>query len=238
MTRTAAFEFTPEEIKTIADSLPEPVHEQCRRLLPEILREWARTDLSRHLSMETRAKQRVRLKNMKKVRERACELLRALQRLDAADERGRAWLAQEMLRAEGRNLKDVGRFEEARALRQRLDEVIDFLARLIAIAPMGPSRGQPRNLPAYLVLQDAAAIFEWFTGTEATRQVDRSCGTETGRFLRFASALWPIIFGKGSRGLSAAMRNWAQGRSCYDERSPLIANIALRHPAWGVFQRQ
>lgn len=33
-------------------------------------------------------------------------------------------------------------------------------------------RGQPRNLAAYLVLQDAAAIFEWLTDLKAARGVD------------------------------------------------------------------
>jgi hypothetical protein len=59
---------------------------------------------------------------------------------------------------------------------------------------------------------------------------------EIGPFFRFASALWPAIFGNGTVGLPAAMKNWASARKHYDERSALIANMALRHPEWGLFQ--
>ena len=76
----------------------------------------------------------------------------------------------------------------------RLDQEPDFLAKLGAIKPQqlwkfGP--GQPPNLRAYLVLQDAAAIFEWLTGTKAAREVDRVEGADAGPFFQFASILWP-----------------------------------------------
>jgi hypothetical protein len=121
-----------------------------------------------------------------------------------------------------------------------LNEETDFLSKLSAIAPeklwkSGP--GQPRNLRAHLVLQDAAAIFEWLTGMKAARGVDRIGAFETGPFFRFASTLWPEVFGNGVVGLPAAMKNWAQYRSQYNERSALVANIALRHPTWGIFER-
>jgi hypothetical protein len=49
--------------------------------------------------------------------------------------------------------------------------------------------------------------------------------------------LWSEVFGKDVAGLPAAMKNWAAGRSKYDEASALIHNIALRYPSWRVFER-
>ena len=114
---------------------------------------------------------------------------------------------------------------------KRLDEERDFLTKLAAIREIWkPRPGKPRNYAAGIVLQDAAAIFERFTGTKAGRVVDVSCGKETGPFFKFASALWPVMFGKGVQGLPAAMKNWAR----HGAKSPLIENIALRHPTWRV----
>jgi hypothetical protein len=97
-----------------------------------------------------------------------------------------------------------------------------------------PGPGQPRNITAYFVLLDAAAIFEWLTGVQATREVDRDNGKEIGSFFQFASVRWSVIFQDGIAGLPAAMKNWAEWRSEYDEPSALIANIAAGHPEWGL----
>jgi hypothetical protein len=165
-----------------------------------------------------------------------------LQALDDADEE-RAILIDEIFkRNHGCSLIDVSRYK-VEMLKRRLEEERSFLARLAAIAPKGwrtPSKsGQPRNYTAYLVLQDAAAIFEWFSGKKAARGVNRDDhGTrgETGPFFRFASVLWRLVFGRGIHGLPSAMKNWAQWRSHYKERSALIANINFRHPTWGIFK--
>jgi hypothetical protein len=66
--------------------------------------------------------------------------------------------------------------------------------------------------------------------------VVRGESKESGRFFSFASELWPLVFGNGQAGLSAAMKNWAWARRRYDEASALIANINFRHPTWGVFE--
>jgi hypothetical protein len=120
-----------------------------------------------------------------------------------------------------------------------LDQHSRLLAQLATINPKafwkkGP--GGPRNVKSYLVLQDAAAIYEWITGETATRNVDRDRGTDVSPFFQFASVLWPIIFEKDIRGLKAAMKNWAKWRKDHDERSVLVVNIALRHPDWGLFE--
>jgi hypothetical protein len=122
-------------------------------------------------------------------------------------------------------------------LKRRLEEETYFLVELAAISPgevyeLEGSR-RPRNLAAFFVLRDAAAIFEWFTWKKAGRGVHRIERTETGPFHRFASVLWPVVFEKGTQGLPAAMKNWAQEKS---RSSALIANIGLRHPTWRIFE--
>ena len=185
---------------------------------------------------ESRAITRERVRKLEIVKKRARELLKAL---DDIDTHGRSAIQAQMIIADGRSLLSISRAEFTRGT-TRLTEERDFLAKPGAIAPrefwkLGP--GQPSNLPAYLVLQDAAALFEWLTGTKAARGVDRIDGSESGPFFRFASVLWPVVFGKGTAGLPAAMKNWAQWRSRYHERSELISNMALGHPTWGIFER-
>jgi hypothetical protein len=227
--------FSAQIIKSIAESLPEPVCDRRCELLPQILREWSRNDLKRHLSMDSRTIIKERIERLELVRECARELSQAF---DSIDQTGRNIIVSEMLRAKGRSLDDTSRSELAE-LYSRLDQESYFLTELAAIAPKKTRKlgsGRPRNYAAYLVLLDAAAIFEWFTGKKAARGVHRRDATETGPFFRFASVLWPLVFGKGIQGLPAAMKNWAQARSRYHEESGLIANIAYRHATWGVFE--
>jgi hypothetical protein len=111
--------------------------------------------------------------------------------------------------AKGKSFFDVSptEFSDQQA---RLSQEVDYLAKLGAITPkkfLQQSRGRPRKIAEYKVLQDAAAIFEWLTDTKATRVVDRIEGIDIGLFFRFASILWPVIFRKGVAGLSAAMKN-------------------------------
>ena len=222
-------DFSAGTIMSFAAALPQPVCERRRELLPQILREWNRTDLRKYLPLEKPITRRKRVEKIHVVRKRANELSRAL---SALDERDRRRIVYEMLQAEG----DSSRAKWAE-LSRRLDEERDFLARFSAMREIRkPRRGQPPNYAAYIVLQDAAAIFEWFTGTKASRVVDRIGHDETGPFFRFASALWPVMFGKGIQGLPSAMKNWAHGRKQHDEVSGLIANIALRHPTWRVYE--
>jgi len=95
-------------------------------------------------------------------------------------------------------------------------------------------KGQPRNVRAYLVMLDLAAIFEWLTDRKATRQVDRITNDETGHFWNFAAAVWPLVFGHGCDGLKSAMKNWKALRLKHNENSPFMLNV-LRHLEWGVF---
>ena len=224
--------FSDQVVKNLFRSLPEPVCERRRELLPQILDEWSRTDLQKHLSLDTRAVTKRRIKKVERVRDCARALLMAL---NAADEE-RATIEDEMLRrVEGRSLDDISRLEWSN-MSARLDEEVKFLTKLAAIAPEGWWRlgpGQPRNYAGYLVLSDAASIFLWFTHRKPKREVDRNISTETGPFFWFASVLWPLVFGKGIHGLPATMKNWEKvGSRC----SPLVANIDVHHPTWRVYE--
>ncbi len=219
----------------LQSDLPRPLNERRCRLLPKVLHEWSRTDLQEHLSRESRAEIRARIKKLETVKENALQLMSALTKLD---EDSRTAIAAQIIIAE------QGRWIPGRSVRgiatwiDRLSQETEFLAKVGAIAPDKYWQLTPggRVTSAYLVLRDAAAIYQWLTGRAATREVDRSIGRETNAFFRFASTLWPIVFGKGTRGLSNAMKNWAGAKKRFRERSPLIVNIAMRHPTWGIFE--
>jgi hypothetical protein len=223
--RKLAPEFSNKLVAAVVNSLPKPPCNRRLKMLPRILQEWSGTDLQMLLSMESAAIRRQRIKKLEIVKKRADQLLDALKEVKNRN------ILPLMVVAEGRRWEDLSRAEwTSRTI--RLDEENDFLAKLSAIAPremFKVRKGQPRNYRAYLFLQDAAAIFEWLTGTQATREVSRDDGTEIGPFFQFASTLWPIVFGHAP-GLQAAMKIWASGRKRYGEQSPVMANIALRHP--------
>jgi hypothetical protein len=228
--------FTDAVLKSIADSLPEPLNDRRRKLLPQVLREWCRTDLREHLSREPRAAMQARISSIEKLKAPARDLIKGLDRIDQRD---RVAVIMQMIEVEGGRRESLGATELAKRQAQ-MSEVRDFLAKLASMESrkfFNLKRGQPRNLPSYLVLLDAAAIFNWYTGDRAARGVDRIKYIESGPFFRFASALWPFIFGKGIGGLPAAMKNWAKARKDYAEHSALIENIAWRHSTWGVFER-
>jgi hypothetical protein len=128
------------------------------------------------------------------------------------------------------------RITETRRLVVRIADERKFLSALTVAAASTWKAGQkrPATVIAYLIVKDIAAIFEWCTGLEATRQVDRISHEETGPFYPFAAAIWPVIFGKGDDGLPAAIKNFAKHRD--REGRALIANIALRNPTWKLFE--
>jgi hypothetical protein len=229
--------FSDDVVTSLSRSLPKPICERRRELLPQILHEWGRTDLQRHLSRDSRAVIRTRIKKIEQVRKKADELRQALKTLDQT---GVGIIETEILRRVEKR-KHVS-WSERLDFRKRMAEQNEFLTKLTGIAPAklwNMNRGQPRNDTAYLVLRDAAEIFDWFTGKKAARGVNRDDHlrrAEAGPFFRFASVLWPVVFKKGTQGLPAAMKNWAQGRLRYKEQSALIANIRLRHPTWGIFE--
>ena len=207
-----------------------------------LLNEWSRTDLREHLSRESRATVRERYDQLSKIGTRANDLRQAL---EAIDQRGKSWIAQEIGREEGTPLFSVSR-ERVAEMKERLKDEDDFLRKLATatarlIDELDESLGgrRPRNICAYLVIVDLAAIFEWLTGRKATREVDRDLGKDTGPFWDFAAAAWPHVFGQGRYGLSAAMKNWEKEKKKRHRRyggSPFIRNMAKRHHDMGDIQ--
>ena len=222
--------FSARFIEAVASSLPSPVCSRRRKLLPKVFQEWYLIDLQEHLSRESRAVLRQRTDRLQLIANCARQLFDAF---NAVDKRTRTVILAEIVTAQGRHVQDISRAELS-DLSEQLKDTPDFLLKLAAIAPKKPT---PRKLTPYFVLMDAAAIFEWYSGTEATREVSRDSGREMGDFYRFACMLWPVIFDNGVVGLPAAMKNWATYRKQFKQRSPLILNIALRYPVWRVYAR-
>jgi hypothetical protein len=230
--------FNERAVKQIRASLPAGIDQRRLDLLPLILDEWSRTDLREHLSRESRATVRERYDQLAKIGKCANDLRQALEEID---QRGMSWIAQEMAREDANALFGVGH-EKLIEMKERLKDEGHFLrklaaakVRLIEELDESLSQGRPRNIRAYLVMMDTAAIYEWLTGMKATREVGRDDHKETGPFWHFAVAVWPYAFGKGLYGLSSAMKNWEKWHLSCGEKSQLIRNIAMKHPTWGIF---
>jgi hypothetical protein len=227
-------EFDDSDIELITQTLPQGVAQGRLELLPQILHEWGRTDVPRHLSVSPRAI-RERTKTVDVFIQRARDLLEAD---NALDEPARRRVAYQIAGYETVHIEKAA----INAARQDLDATRGVLTRLAALGSrvhQKPRRGQPRNYSAYLVMLDIAAIFEWLTETKAGRQVDREGKGglgDVGPFWEFAAVLWPRVFPEGKSGLTATMKNWARYIRTYDEGSAVIANIAFRHPTWRLFE--
>jgi hypothetical protein len=223
-------EFSDRDVNLIEQSLPDTVNPQRRKLLAPVLRDWSRNELREHVQMRGGATSK-RRKRVMGVEKCARKLLQAL---NAADEVDRAGIVGEIVLAAGHTSLIAGWAAIGEQI-QRIDEEVSFLTKLeeAASRTWRRSRGHPRNNTAYLVMMDIAAIYEWLTEMVATREVDRDSGAETGPFWRFVSAIWPVVFGK-AEGLSAGMKNWKAYRKKYGERSPLMANIAMRQRDMGI----
>jgi hypothetical protein len=230
-------EFTDRDIELIIKSLPGGVDKRRLELLPKILREWAGTDLPLHLSIlpiKTKKKRSTRLSSVDGCARR---LSQALDAIDRNDER--FWIIKEIIVADGQRLSQTKRVK----LEDQFQEMKDFLGKLATASAASAKiwkqgRGQPRNVAASFVLMDIVAIYEWLTDKKATRRADRYTFKDSGPFWVFAGAIWPAVFGNGNYGLSAAIKNWddARKKKLKGTHSPLLANIAMRHPEWGLFE--
>jgi hypothetical protein len=182
-----------------------------------------------------------RSKRLETVNDCAKKLLQALEAAKRDDDQ--FLIILEMIRTDERRLPQLERLTERDVLKNQFQEARNFLRKLSAAsAACGKIWKQPQyhtNTIARLVLMDIIAIYEWLTDKKATRQVDRDTNKDTGPFWRFAVAIWPMVFGS-MEGLSSTMRNWASAvrQKLVGTRSLLIVNIAMRHPTWGVFDRQ
>jgi hypothetical protein len=217
-------DFSDEDIGRIIAALPPGVKNGRVEALGYILREWGCIELPDHLSRASLPSEwKQSSKALMKVEKHAEKLRGAIQELD---EYSRSRITLALASGDPQNFPSIGRDEKAH-VQHRLDEGLKFL-NAISNLVSDAKRGHPRNIAAYLVVLDAAAIYEWSTGRKATRVVDRVTNKETGPFRRFLEAVWPIVFGKGLFRLHAAMRGWEAARAKYDDKSALIANIRLR----------
>ena len=224
-------DFTDRHVQLIAGSLPSGIDPERLKLLPSLLREWARVELRTWLLRippTALARQRERLE---KVAKRATDLIQALDELDGLQ---RWALVDQLGLNEGltvyRNQENKRRIDEWHSLTATMG--------ITRSQPAGkPGRGQPRKNAAQLVLMDLAALFEHLTGLRASRKVPQTgdeAGQESGPFLEFARAVWPVIFENADHGLLSQLRKWADGGS---KKSPLIYSIAARRPEGGVISK-
>ena len=236
----ASVRFDEHQIQLIIKSLPDGISSRKRELLPKILNEWSGNDLKFSLYRVDPTVAKGRAKRAEAIARHASELLRALDEfVDYAGGDqflvfpGDSWLVFEL----AKRISPMGFQDEVSGQRQKLKDQREFLGELEAIASdlagsFKRTIDQRRNIPAYRVLLDIAAIFEWLTNTKAARRVER--GPDT--FRKFAASIWPVVFEKGDDGLDSALKNWARGIKLYGDGSALIANINFRHPTWGVFE--
>jgi|SRR5580700_5487869 hypothetical protein len=227
-------EFTDRHVRLIRGSLPLGVDSERTKLLPRLLREWARVELRWWLSsipLPALATQRQRLG---RVATRAAALVQVLDDLEELD---RWALVDQLGIAEGLAGHRVYRNQENK---HRIDEWRGLTATISTAASQPawkPRRGQPRKNPAQLVLMDLAGLFEYLTGLRASRSVPRTgeeAGKEAGPFLEFARAVWPVIFEDADHGLLSQLREWGEGGS---KKSPVIYSIAARRPKWGIISK-
>jgi hypothetical protein len=88
-------EFTDQDVRAIANSLPDTVDPRRLKLLPDILYDWSSNDLREHLQRAHRGIPE-RHRAVVAVGKRAGDLLRALKAVDEVDLAG---IAGEMVRA-------------------------------------------------------------------------------------------------------------------------------------------
>jgi hypothetical protein len=226
--------LTDRDLALIAKALKVDASPRRFALLPKVLRLWAEVDLVEYYFLEA---SRVALPHTigryKRIARSATELAEAI---DAVTEDNHHVLIALELGGGYRSLHaQEQRGHYIHTLAEQRVFLIELIRAVQSLRNMSKKRrGRPRNTVAYLVLSDVSSIFEWLTGHEARRQVDRKNSEEVGPFYDFAASIWPPVFASGLDGLSAAMKNWAGSKH---KKSALIANIHSRQPSWRVFSR-
>jgi hypothetical protein len=238
--KSASVRFDEHQIRLIIKALPGGISARKLKLLPSILNEWSGEYLKWSLYRVDPIVAKGRAKRMEAIAKHAGELSRALDEFveyaggdEFLDFPGDSWLVFEL----AKRISAMGFQDEVSGQRQKLKDQRKFLGELEAIASdlAGSFKrmiDQRRNIPAYRVMLDIQAIFEWLTNTKATRRVER--GRDI--FGNFVRSIWPVVFEKGDDGVDSALKNWAKGTKDYGDASPLIANVSFRNPAWRVFE--
>jgi hypothetical protein len=220
-------------------SLPSCINQWRLDLLPLILTEWGRAEVIEHWRQkpEPACVRRSRWVRGHAVEIGAGRLAEALGKLDEQDLQAIIFYLASPLDRYPQGLT-THNIEEAQRKLAAARELLPQLARATreACLPFVPRQGPARNDVPYLVLLDLTAIFEWLTSRKTPRgRFKRDPDEEQLPFHKFLEALWPLVF-ESDHGLSNAVKIWNSHRKKYGDRSPLIANLALRHPEWGIFR--
>jgi hypothetical protein len=233
-----SIKFTSRELGLIAKGLPKNTVERRLALLPDIIRDWGRTDLPRHFwvkpePVEVRNERYRRLKRFETAVNEHADAFAAL------DKKDRNRIIMKLACPPNQYPRGLTVTNLVGA-EHDLDKTYSLLPRFSAAAqaasePYVPKQGPAPDNVGYLVLLDLAEIFQWVTNIEATRRVDRKSRDDSGPFHHFTAAVWPLVFGSDD-GLSNSLKEWAAARKKYSERSQVLLNLDIRHPEWGIFR--
>jgi hypothetical protein len=234
-------QFAADQLATMIAAFSGLMDDRVRTTLPLILEEWGRVDLSKHLARKTPEQLRKEQRQLEQIAKLTRELRVALADLDPT---ARFVLANQLAaivrgpEADAASDLKIGRERRLQRLERHQLECLAQAAEATANRWI-PLPFRHTTVVQYLVLQDLAAIFEYVTGAAASRRVrgedHPEAGKDYGPFWGFAAVAWRIIFGS-NKGLSAALKRWAEARHRYDEASPVIANLALHHPEWRIYE--
>jgi hypothetical protein len=235
--------FTLEQIERLMRALPGCSDERKRQLVPMILAEWGRIDIENYLSQPRPHELQKERKLLEKLALRANELAHAMSSLKPGL---RIAIAHNLSKGKvGPETPFLAWYDHIQEIDSRLAEMPARLNRLSAAATgTAVGWGSPRlrhdSAIRYLILKDLAGIFEFATEQWAGRRIRSDAyvdaGQNYGAFWDFVSAVWPMIFGS-TKGLSYAVRFWADARAKHGERSAVIANMNFRHPEWRILER-
>jgi hypothetical protein len=229
---TFPLRFTDRDVKAILSHVSVADPKKLERL-GDVLEDWAKHDMRRAFSIyPDKVVARDRLKAIRSVIKHAEGLREALENFEKFN--GSSWLIWKLI--EGHADDSYSNAEALQAA--RLAEQISFLPKLETAAKsiqpgFAKAVDQRRNIPAYLLLLDMAAIFEWLTD----RPAQRGSYDRPHPFDDVVGVLWSAAFGKAN-GLEAAMKNWAKYRKKFKDKSPVIFNISHRHPDWRLLNRK
>jgi hypothetical protein len=235
--------FSNQQLGKLVSALPDCTSRHRRAVLRRILKEWSQRDLEEHLSEAEARQVRAERRQLEKLGRQADVLAQTLSVLDLDC---RFAIASQLVQP-GANTRTIGPgFRPVKRMDRFVEKCPARLRQLARAAALTADVWTPPPLRAetlrrHLVLQDFAAIFEWATGLRAGRRVrtdvsEDDAGKEYGPFYDFARAVWPMIFGS-EKGLGNAIRTWAKLRAQHPQRSPVIANMHMRHPEWRIRDR-
>jgi hypothetical protein len=197
-----AIQFDQRRMDLIFKALPPDVDPRRRKLLPQILQDWADNELKRAKGIRPdKVFARERLKSFRRVIRHARALRESLADFDVSDNAA-YWLAY------GSDHVGFPDQDLVNRIKRQLEGQVELLTYIDAVAQkvelvFKKACDQRRNITSYLVMLFLAAIFEWLTGLKPTR----GSSDRPSPFNSFLEALWPVIFENADVGLEAAVKN-------------------------------